>query len=700
MLYRFGDYRVDVAARRLDCRGDPIALEPRPFDLLVHLIRQRRRVVSKEELREQLWDKAPASDAALVRSVMKLRRAVTAPDGTEIIRTVLRAGYRFVAPLSEDVDAPAGRNAAAVGETIALLPVENATADASLAWLELGLMALAVRELEDHPMVVPAAIPSVMAALQGARAMGDTSIDAAVSRATGVGIVVHSRIVRGRGGELRLIYAARGSASFRGAVVSDRPTDLAVRFADALVQALHPSAEPPRPRVRHDPLADESFARGVQALTAHNWAKAVNLLHLALDLEPDRLDAQLALLRALGNIGDTGMLPLAQRLLAHAGRQQDTMFAARVHQALGLLYLNRSDLAQTDHHLSLALECAAGQGGPHWTAGTLLLQAGAAADRLDYARARQIIGRMYEQCELSGDRLLPVVGLNVEASAAASGGDLEQAVVLSLKAARRARESRLNSYLAGACDNTALYLAKLGRLAEAAVHSEESVAVALSVEGWANAWRSMPTLCWIYRLARAPEAARRALERLPDPVGVPCPEHVWRARALLAAAEGRHAEAADELVRAVRRHRELEHGYDEEQTLPWLIDALVLSGRLDEAETQLEAARAPHLSGSADLKFQMLHGRALLAHARGHAGEAMACLAQLADSGAAPLWRAWACIDLAWLEIEAGRIDAASRTLARVPPVLADHPLVQAVRARLRAPSAQCAPLQHLLTRR
>ena len=136
MLYRFGDYRVDVAARRVDRCGEPIALEPRPFDLLVHLIRQRRRVVPKEELHEHLWHKAPASDAALARAVMKLRRAITAPDGAEIIRTVARAGYRFVAPLSADADAPTGSDAATDGQTIALLPVENATADASLAWLE------------------------------------------------------------------------------------------------------------------------------------------------------------------------------------------------------------------------------------------------------------------------------------------------------------------------------------------------------------------------------------------------------------------------------------------------------------------------------------------------------------------------------------------------------------------------------------
>jgi tetratricopeptide (TPR) repeat protein len=452
--------------------------------------------------------------------------------------------------------------------------------------------------------------------------------------------------------------------------------------------------------VRHDPLADESFARGVAALTAHNWAKAANLLHLALDLEPDRLDAQLGLLRALGNIGDTGLLPLAHRLLAQAGREPDTMLAARVHQALGLFHLNNSDLAQADHHLGLALECAAGQGGAGWTAGMLLLQAGTAADRLDYERAHQIIGHMYEQCERSGDRLLPVAGLVIEANAAASGGNLEQAVVLSREAARRARAFRLNSYVVAANDNTALYLAKLGRLAEAAVHAEESVTAALSVENWAHAWRSMPTLCWIYRLAGAPEAARRALDRMPDPLDLPGPAHVWRSRALVAAAEGRHTEAADELVRAVRTHRELENSYDEEQTLPWLVDALVLSRRLDEAEAELEAATAPHLSGSDELKVRMLHGRALLAHARGDVEEAMVCLAQVADAVAAPLWRAWASIDLAWLQAQAGQIDAATRLLDRVPLPLADHPLVRTVRACLGTQAVQCVPMQSLPTRR
>ena len=49
-LYRFGRCEVDVDTRQVRLEGRPNAIEPTPFDLLVHLIRHRRRVVTKEEL--------------------------------------------------------------------------------------------------------------------------------------------------------------------------------------------------------------------------------------------------------------------------------------------------------------------------------------------------------------------------------------------------------------------------------------------------------------------------------------------------------------------------------------------------------------------------------------------------------------------------------------------------------------------------
>lgn len=686
--YRFEDYHIDVAAGRVHRHGVPVPLQPRPLALLVHLIQERRRVVPTDELLRRFWRGAPDSRAALARALLKLRRALPGRDGAEIVRTVGRVGYRFVAPLAGDANADTAAQAAAQAGTIALLPVRNATGDAALGWLELGLMALAVRELETRRVLPVAAIPSVMTAMDGARHAGDPSVDAAVRRATGAHTVVHARVVRGHGGELSLVYEAHGTAPLRGSVACARPTELAVRFADALVQALAPSAPARPPRVAHDPLADEAFARGLQALTAHHWSRAANLFRMALDLEPERTDVQVEQLRALGNLGDLGLLGPARRLLAQAARTQDTMLAAHVHQALGRLHLNRSELAQADHHLGLSLECAQGQGSPDWTARTLMLQAGAAADRMDYATALQIAGRMYAQCERSGDRILPIAGRIFEANATAAGGNLEQAVVLLFDATRQAREVRATSFLNAACDSAAWYLAKLGRLGEAAVHAEEAVAVALSDGTATNAWRAMPALCWIYRLAGTPQAGRRAMERLPDPTDLPCPEHAWRARALLAAAEGRHGEAADDLSRAVQRQREQGHLYDEEQTLPWLVDALVRCGRLAEAQAELDAASAPRLAGLADLQVQLLHGRASLAHARGAAQAAIDCLTEVADTAAAPLWRAWARIDLAWLQARAGDADAATRTLAGVPPVLAGHPLVRTVRAGLQAPPA------------
>lgn len=698
MVYRFADYRVDVAARRLERCNEPVPLQARPFELLVYLIRERGRVVPREELQTQIWRNAAGSYAALARAMTKLRQAFAASGGAErFIQTVQRVGWRFVAALSEDAHASSSGR----GLTVALLPVENATGDPSLSWLELGLMALAARHLEQHPVVAPAAVPSVMTALQGARAAGERSMDAAVIRATGVRTVVHSRVVRGREGELRLLYASRGDVRFKGRVAAERATDLAARLAEVIAQALHPCGAPASAAARHDPLADEAFARGLQALAVQRWSRAVHLLRLALELEPDRTDVQLELFRALGNLGDCSVLPLAHRLLAKAEQESDDWTAARVHQAVGRLHLNRSELAQADHHLSLALQHANGKGSPDWTARTLMLQAGAAASRLEYARTRQIVGRMYEQCERSGDRILPIAGLNFEAQATAMDGDLHQAVALSLEAARRAREVRATHYLFCACDNAAGFLAKLGRLAEAAAQAEDAVAASLSGDHVRDAWYAMPMLCWIYRLACMPQAARRAIESMPGSGGNAPDEHVWRARGLLAAAEGRHAEAAEDLFRAVRLQRERGHGFDEEQSLPWLIDALIASGRLDEAQAELQATTAAHLSGSRDLKAQAVHARAALAHARGRTDEALGGLVQLADSDAAPLWRARACIDLAWLQAEGGRSDLALQTLARVPHALADHPTVREVRARVRMPAAPpAAAIPCLPTRR
>ncbi len=55
MQFGFADYVLDVARRELRRGSEPVALEPQVFDVLVHLIRNRDHVVTREDLLESVW---------------------------------------------------------------------------------------------------------------------------------------------------------------------------------------------------------------------------------------------------------------------------------------------------------------------------------------------------------------------------------------------------------------------------------------------------------------------------------------------------------------------------------------------------------------------------------------------------------------------------------------------------------------------
>ena len=92
-MYVFGDCAVDP--RRFELRrGDATEhIEPQVFDVLVYLIRHRDRVVSKNELLDQVWGDRFVSESALASRVKSARRAV-GDDGTaqRTIRTVFGRG--------------------------------------------------------------------------------------------------------------------------------------------------------------------------------------------------------------------------------------------------------------------------------------------------------------------------------------------------------------------------------------------------------------------------------------------------------------------------------------------------------------------------------------------------------------------------------------------------------------------------------
>src|SRR5688572_12231823 len=109
VLSRFGDYAIDTDRRELMRGGTLVAIEPQVFDLLVYLIENRERVVSKDNLIEGVWGGRIVSDSTLTSRINAVRRAM-GDSGAEqtLIRTVARRGFRFVGSVQDIAGAAVG----------------------------------------------------------------------------------------------------------------------------------------------------------------------------------------------------------------------------------------------------------------------------------------------------------------------------------------------------------------------------------------------------------------------------------------------------------------------------------------------------------------------------------------------------------------------------------------------------------------
>ncbi len=102
MIYAFDDCELDL--RRYELRRDGVArrIEPQVFDVLVLLVRERDRVVTKEEILDTVWGDRFVSESALTSRIKALRQ-VLGDDGKaqRLVRTVRGRGYQFVAEVDE-----------------------------------------------------------------------------------------------------------------------------------------------------------------------------------------------------------------------------------------------------------------------------------------------------------------------------------------------------------------------------------------------------------------------------------------------------------------------------------------------------------------------------------------------------------------------------------------------------------------------
>jgi TolB-like protein len=101
--FRFQDQEIDVDRREHRRGGRLVRLEPQVFDLLVYLVQNRSRVVSKDDLIEGVWGGRIVSDSTLTSRITAVRKAIGDSGGAQrLLSTVPRKGFRFVAPVRED----------------------------------------------------------------------------------------------------------------------------------------------------------------------------------------------------------------------------------------------------------------------------------------------------------------------------------------------------------------------------------------------------------------------------------------------------------------------------------------------------------------------------------------------------------------------------------------------------------------------
>jgi len=98
--WRLGVVEFDEVSRELRRNGERVAVEPKPLDCLIALLRRRNDVVSKQDLCRWVWSGRTVSESVLTKSMAKLRDAM-GDDEQTMIKTVHGLGYRLVADVVE-----------------------------------------------------------------------------------------------------------------------------------------------------------------------------------------------------------------------------------------------------------------------------------------------------------------------------------------------------------------------------------------------------------------------------------------------------------------------------------------------------------------------------------------------------------------------------------------------------------------------
>jgi len=305
LLLIFDDYALDTDQRELRLGTDVVSVEPQVFDLLTYLIKNRARVVSKDELVDAIWGGRAVSDSTLTTRINAARHAVGDSGAAQrLVKTLPRKGVRFVGAVREEQTKREPMSAGAEPATpaltlperpsIAVLPFANLSGDPEQEYFADGIV-------EDITTALSRMRWLFVIARNSSFAFKGRAVDAKqIGRDLGVRYLLEGS-VRKAANRVRitgqLIDAATG-----GHLWADRfdgPLDDIFNLQDqvtaSVVGAIAPKLQQAEiERARHKPTesldAYDYFLRGMASL--YRWTRKGNdealiLFYKAIELDPD-----------------------------------------------------------------------------------------------------------------------------------------------------------------------------------------------------------------------------------------------------------------------------------------------------------------------------------------------------------------------------------------------------------------------------
>src|SRR5271157_4967591 len=99
-IFRFGEFQVDALARTLRREEEIVTLNRRAFDVLLYLVQNPGKVLTRDELLKKVWPDTFVDENSLAQSMSVLRRALAEkPGDNSYIVTLPGRGYQFVSPV-------------------------------------------------------------------------------------------------------------------------------------------------------------------------------------------------------------------------------------------------------------------------------------------------------------------------------------------------------------------------------------------------------------------------------------------------------------------------------------------------------------------------------------------------------------------------------------------------------------------------